>query len=66
MCWADIFSQAGSNTITLFEINADSPSKLKKIGSPVNSGGEFPVSLAFSNSGSELCVLNGGAVNGVQ
>jgi hypothetical protein len=36
------------------------------IGFPVSSEGEFPMSLAFNKNGTQLCALNGGAVNGVQ
>ncbi|KAI0028783.1 hypothetical protein K488DRAFT_89403 [Vararia minispora EC-137] len=56
----------GSNTVSLFQIDPSDPSNLRAIGAPVSSGGEFPMSLAFNSAGSMLCVLNGGAVNGVQ
>ena len=36
------------------------------IGKPIPSGGEYPVSVGFNNKGTQLCVLNGGKVNGVQ
>lgn len=36
------------------------------VGKPVGSGGEFPVSVAFNKDGSQLCALNGGAINGVK
>jgi hypothetical protein len=36
------------------------------VGQPMSSGGEFPVSLAFNPKGTSLCVLNGGAVNGIK
>lgn len=35
------------------------------IGKPISSGGEFPVSLAVNKAGTQVCALNGGAVNGV-
>ena len=35
------------------------------IGFPVSTEGEFPMSLAINKNGSTVCVLNGGAVNGV-
>jgi len=55
----------GSNTISAFSINPNDPSAITMIGEPVSSEGEFPMSLAVSNDGSQVCVLNGGAVNGV-
>jgi hypothetical protein len=36
------------------------------IGQPMSTGGEFPMSLTFNKAGSQLCVLNGGQVNGVK
>jgi len=56
----------GSNTISLFQIDAQDPSSLTPLGAPVGSGGEFPMSVAFNKAGNMLCALNGGAVNGVQ
>ena len=58
--------QAGSNTISLFSINPNSPTVISQIGNPVSSEGEFPMSLAFNDAGSRLCVLNGGTVSGVK
>ncbi|EMD31311.1 hypothetical protein CERSUDRAFT_119866 [Gelatoporia subvermispora B] len=55
----------GSNTITAFSINPNDPSDITMIGEPVSSEGEFPMSLVASDSGDMVCVLNGGAVNGV-
>jgi len=55
----------GSNTISLFQIDANTPSSLTALGAPVGSGGEFPMSLTFNKAGSMLCALNGGAINGV-
>ncbi|KAG8731387.1 hypothetical protein FRC12_019759 [Ceratobasidium sp. 428] len=40
--------------------------KLIIVIQPVSSGGEFPVSVAFSEQTNEVCVLNGGRINGVQ
>ncbi|KAI0628048.1 hypothetical protein C8Q77DRAFT_1068725 [Trametes polyzona] len=56
---------AGSNTVSLFGIDPRKPTNINPIGGPVSSEGEFPSSLAFNADGSRLCVLNGGAVNGV-
>jgi hypothetical protein len=58
--------QPGSNTVSLFSINQNRPSVLAMVGQPMSSGGEFPMSLAFNKAGNMLCVLNGGAVNGVK
>ncbi|PPQ97998.1 hypothetical protein CVT26_003060 [Gymnopilus dilepis] len=55
----------GSNTVSLFGINAQDPTKLTPIGKPVNSGGEFPNSVVINSKGTVTCVLNGGKVNGV-
>jgi len=55
----------GSNTLAVFTINPDMPSQISMIGHPVPSGGEFPISVAINKDGNEVCVLNGGAVNGV-
>lgn len=57
--------QAGSNTISTFTIDSNNPTSLQMLGAPVSSGGEFPVSLAFNAAGDRMCVLNGGAVAGV-
>lgn len=56
----------GANTVALFSINAKQPELLTMIGQPVSSGGEFPMSMAINSDGSQVCVLNGGKVNGVQ
>ncbi|KAI0741357.1 hypothetical protein C8Q80DRAFT_1110448 [Daedaleopsis nitida] len=55
----------GSNTVSLFSIDPRKPTRIELIGEPVSSEGEFPVSVAFNGDGNRLCVLNGGAVNGV-
>ncbi|KAI0311897.1 hypothetical protein OF83DRAFT_1177136 [Amylostereum chailletii] len=56
----------GSNSVSLFKINPDQPTELTLFGMPISSGGEFPMSVAFNDAGDRLCVLNGGAINGVQ
>ncbi|KAF8630518.1 hypothetical protein AX15_002864 [Amanita polypyramis BW_CC] len=56
---------AGSNTLTAFQVNPSNPTELKVIGSPVPSGGEFPVSVAINQAGNMVCALNGGVFNGV-
>ncbi|KIJ53136.1 hypothetical protein M422DRAFT_242250 [Sphaerobolus stellatus SS14] len=55
----------GSNSVDAFEIDATNPTKLRLIGQPTNSGGEFPVSVAISRKTGQVCVLNEGKVNGV-
>ncbi len=59
------FLQPGSSTVTLFSIDPKTPTNIKRIGNPISSEGEFPMSLAFNSDGNRLCVLNGGTVNGV-
>ena len=56
---------AGSGSVTAFRIRPDSPTQLTLLNT-VPSGGDFPVSLAYSAARMLLCVLNGGASNGVQ
>ncbi|KAK2460349.1 hypothetical protein APHAL10511_007738 [Amanita phalloides] len=56
----------GSNTVALFKIDPSDPTHLTMVGKPVGSGGEFPTSVAFNMAGTVVCVLNGGAVNGVR
>ncbi|KAF8626985.1 hypothetical protein AX15_004577 [Amanita polypyramis BW_CC] len=56
---------AGSNTLSVFSIPRNNPTRLRQIGSPISSGGEFPVSVAFNSAGNVLCALNGGSVAGV-
>ncbi|TBU48874.1 hypothetical protein BD309DRAFT_205075 [Dichomitus squalens] len=55
----------GSDTVSLFSINAKNPTKLTALGDPVSTEGEFPISVAFNADGTRFCVLNGGRVNGV-
>jgi len=56
---------AGSNTLSVFNIDPTNPTNLEMIGKPVGSGGEFPVSLAINKAGTMVCAVNGGFVNGV-
>jgi len=55
----------GSNTLAMFKINPSNPAKLKMVGHPVSSEGEFPMSVAINEKATMVCVLNGGSVNGV-
>ncbi|KIJ47612.1 hypothetical protein M422DRAFT_248611 [Sphaerobolus stellatus SS14] len=56
---------AGSNTLSAFEIDAKNPTNLRQIGKPVDTKGEFPISVAVSKKTGLVCVLNGGKINGV-
>ncbi|PPQ99262.1 hypothetical protein CVT24_009307 [Panaeolus cyanescens] len=56
---------SASNTVAMFNIDPTDPSNLSAVGSPVPSGGEFPVSVAINKKGTVACILNGGQVNGV-
>lgn len=49
----------------MFSINKNDPAKLKMVGQPVSTGGEFPMSLTISHRSGQVCILNGGRVNGV-
>jgi len=49
----------------LFSINPTNPVDIKLVGKPVNSGGDFPVSITVSSKTGDACVLNGGTKNGV-
>ncbi|KAF8894197.1 hypothetical protein CPB84DRAFT_1963395 [Gymnopilus junonius] len=55
----------GSNTLSLFSIDSVDPTKLTQVGKAVPSGGEFPNSVAINSMGTTACVLNSGAMNGV-
>ena len=55
----------GSNTISMFTIDPNDPTKLAKIGQDVYTLGEFPVSVALSASLGQACVANSGAKAGV-
>ena len=50
----------------MFKINPDNPAQLTMVGSPVSSGGKFPVSIAINDQGTMVCVLNAGTINGVK
>ncbi|KAH8103010.1 hypothetical protein BXZ70DRAFT_766405 [Cristinia sonorae] len=56
---------AGSNTLSMFSIDSKDPTKLKQVGTPVSSEGEFPISVAINKKATQVCVLNAGLVNGV-
>lgn len=55
----------GSNTASLFSIDAHDPTKLTMIGQPVDTMGEFPMSATISTKLNMACVANSGAKAGV-
>ncbi|KAL6690920.1 hypothetical protein J3F84DRAFT_403953 [Trichoderma pleuroticola] len=57
---------SGSNTVSLFEIPANDPSRPVLVGKPVSTGGEYPNTVALSAKHRLACVANSGAVPGVQ
>ncbi|KAK6531307.1 hypothetical protein TWF281_008119 [Arthrobotrys megalospora] len=56
---------AGSNTITMFCVDPKDPLKLTRVGKPITSHGDLPVSLAYSPKLNTLCVANSGKRDGV-
>jgi len=56
----------GSNTVSMFEINSSDPTQIHQVGRSVNSGGDFPVSVAVSSKSGNVCTLNGGRRAGIQ
>jgi len=59
-------ANAGSNTVSMFNIDPNDPTNPTPAGFPISSGGEFPVSITVSKKTGQVCVLNTGAVNGVR
>lgn len=55
----------GSDTLSMFSIDPNEPSNIQMVGGPVSTEGEFPIAVAFDEKSNQVCVLNGGAVNGV-
>ncbi|KAH7386163.1 hypothetical protein BKA64DRAFT_645742 [Cadophora sp. MPI-SDFR-AT-0126] len=55
----------GSNTISMFSISSTDPTVLTMVGQPVDTLGEFPVSVGLSASLSQACVANSGAKAGI-
>ena len=49
----------------MFRINAQLPTAIKPVGQPVDTLGEFPMSVAYSSKLKTACVVNGGAKAGV-
>ncbi|OTB03215.1 hypothetical protein M426DRAFT_322005 [Hypoxylon sp. CI-4A] len=55
----------GSNTVHMFSISPQDPRNITPVGGPVPSGGEFPVSVAYSRKLNLLAVLHSGRKGGV-
>ncbi|KAF3314493.1 hypothetical protein TWF173_004576 [Orbilia oligospora] len=56
---------AGSNTLTMFNINPRHPTCLTMVGEPASTMGDFPVAVTYSRKLKIACVLNSGASDGV-
>jgi len=57
---------AVSSTVSMFSIQENNPTQVTLVGTPVASGGDWPVSVtaAETNFGPLVCVTNSGASNG--
>ncbi|KAK6525847.1 hypothetical protein TWF281_010891 [Arthrobotrys megalospora] len=58
-------TNAGSNTLTMFNIDPRHPTCLTMVGKPASTMGDFPVAVAYSKKLKTACVLNSGASDGV-
>ncbi|KAF7316834.1 hypothetical protein HMN09_00416700 [Mycena chlorophos] len=56
---------AGSNTVSVFNIDKENPVSLTPVTAPVGSSGDFPQSVAFNAAGTAFCTLNGGSFSSV-
>ncbi|KAJ7698145.1 hypothetical protein B0H17DRAFT_1051234 [Mycena rosella] len=56
---------AGSDTVSIFQIDFQNPAFVRMIGQPVSSQGNFPVSATINTQNGNVCVLNAGQNNGV-
>ncbi|KAJ7147475.1 hypothetical protein C8R43DRAFT_531093 [Mycena crocata] len=56
---------AGSDTVSLFQIDFQNPAFVRMIGQPVSTQGNFPVSATINTKNGNVCVVNGGKTNGV-
>ena len=56
---------AGSNSVSMFTIDAQDPTKLTMVGKPADTCGEFPVTMAVSPKNKLVCAANTGKVAGV-
>lgn len=65
-CEQNVFAvNAGSNTITMLEINPWDPTCLSMVGAPAAIPGEFPVTVAASAKNNIVCVGTTGAQAGI-
>jgi hypothetical protein len=51
---------AGSNTLSMFNINENDPTQLT-LAAQASTGGDFPTSVGVSNDGTMACALNSGS-----
>ncbi|KAF3922241.1 hypothetical protein ABW20_dc0101736 [Dactylellina cionopaga] len=58
-------TNAGSNTLTMFNIDPRHPTCLTMVGNPAYTMGDFPVAVAYSKKLKTACVLNSGTSDGV-
>ncbi|KAL9055375.1 MAG: hypothetical protein Q9162_003572 [Coniocarpon cinnabarinum] len=56
---------SGSNTLAMFKIDSSDPTHPQMMGQPIDSQGDFPVSVTYSDKLGTVCVVNGGARNNV-
>jgi len=49
----------------MFLVNMNDPTQLTPVGCPTNSGGEFPVAVAFSPKHNTACVVNSGVKSNI-
>jgi hypothetical protein len=56
---------AGSNTLSMFNIDSNDRTKLTMVGAPADTLGEFPMSVAVSQTLNIACVANSGAKAGI-
>ncbi|KAJ6779963.1 hypothetical protein PWT90_03341 [Aphanocladium album] len=64
--WQSLFMvNPGSNSVTMFSIDRNDPTKLKMVGSPAQVPGDFPNTVAASNKHKVVCVGMTGANAGV-
>jgi hypothetical protein len=55
----------GSNSVSMFSISWEDPTKLTLLGSPASTTGDFPVTVAISSSLGMACVGHSGVLSGV-
>jgi hypothetical protein len=55
----------GSNSISIFNISWEDPTKLTLLSSPVGTNGDFPVTIGISESLGMACVGHSGVLSGV-